>query len=391
MTLKLVQAGQGSPRNIAFFFLVDAAIMGEKLKAALGSDTCIITDADSHGIESSQALVAKAKALGGFGEVAGVAYVGYSNGGQRVRNLLQAGADPCAVVIIDGTHDTIPASHLDVWRTYRAGGKLFVATCTQQTYTDDLPAGRFLCTRHTLEQAFDLTLPPNAEAHDGNLHVHSYPSARIDGPAHIAQAQVTMPEMCAKYLAPWLAGWLKPAPRYESVPPPEQPWEDRSASFGERCCRFALAEMAAGVREDPPGSNTSPRIREYFAPATRRATGKPLGLTGGAWCAAFACFTQRMALLPGEAGAHGYYISGLELQQSAEVVRTWRPRSYVPKRGDLCILKRGGNGWERHVCRVLDVDDHGGVLTIGGNENNAIGRAYRQLDDDTIVGWICVP
>src|SRR5690606_34067006 len=38
------------------------------------------------------------------------------------------------------------------------------------------------------------------------------------------------------------------------------------ASLGMRALAFALREWCAGVREEPPGSNSGPRIRDYLAP-----------------------------------------------------------------------------------------------------------------------------
>ena len=402
MTLKLVQAGQGAPRNVAFFFLVDATIMGAKLKAALGPNVCIITDADAHGTETYQQLLSKARTLGGFAEIAGVAMVGYSMGGQRVRGLLAAGADPCAVVIIDGTHDTIPASHLEVWRSIGkravSGKSLFVATCTQQTYTDDLPPSqRFLCTRHTLEQAFSLALPPNTEAHDHDMHILSYPSARIDGPAHILQAQVTMPDMCQRYIAPWLAGWLKP-PKTSQTPAPEpaEPVHNEPlAPLAERCALWCENEALRGIKEEPIGSNTSERIREYLAPCERN--GKLLGLRAAAWCAAAACCCMRECLAPGEPAPHPYRCSMAELEADSRRLGNFKPAggAYRPKRGDMLLMKRAGSDpakatWEGHVCRVVAVTSDS-IVTLGGNENNTWGRTTRRLDDPHLIGFVEYP
>jgi hypothetical protein len=399
VSLKLVQAGNGEPRNCALFFLVDATIMGAKLKAALGADTCIVTDVDAHGGESYETLRSHARALGNFSEVAGMALVGYSMGGQRVRGLLAAGADPSAVVIIDGTHDTLPPTHLEVWRSYgakaRARTRMFVGTCTQQVYVESLPANqRFMATRHVLEQAFSLALPPNTEADDGDLHCLSYPSASIDAPAHIAQAQVTMPDMCSRYLAPWLKGWLKPQRPSQTPPLPNTHVTNEALTpLGERCVLWCENEFACAVREDPPGSNTSPRIRDYLAPCMRN--GKLLGLRAAAWCAAAQCCAMRDCLAPGEAEPHPYRCSGIELETDAQKLGTWRGPKYTPRRGDIAVLMRTNSdpskgSWERHVVRVRSVDgDH--MTTIAGNEGNGWAVSAMRLDDARILCFIEYP
>src|SRR5690606_25221712 len=44
------------------------------------------------------------------------------------------------------------------------------------------------------------------------------------------------------------------------------------ATLGERALAVALREWCAGVREEPPGSNSGPRIREYLAPRSEEHT-----------------------------------------------------------------------------------------------------------------------
>lgn len=393
--LKLVQAGQGAPRMVVFAFLVSDTIMGPKLRAALGPDPCIITDADAHGHETHTELVAVAKRLGGFAEVAGYAYVGYSMGGQRVRGLLEAGADPCAVVVIDGTHDTLPPSHLPTWRKFgllaRATRRLFVGTCTQQLYTEHIPQP-FMATRHVLEQAFDFTLPPSVEAHDGELHCYSYPSANIDAPAHIHQSQVVMPDILGRHLKGWVRLWQQPpAPPVTETLPNEPVHNEAWTPLGERCVLWCENELACGIKEVPAGSNTGLRIREYLAPAMRN--GKLLGLRAGAWCAAAQCCAMRECKAPGEGEPHDYVVSGLELEASARDRGIWRDKD--PQRGDLVVLKRTNSdpqkaSWERHVARVRSVDGDTMSL-IAGNENNGWAVSAMRLDDARIIGFVRYP
>jgi len=57
-------------------------------------------------------------------------------------------------------------------------------------------------------------------------------------------------------------------------------------SLGIAALALARAELARGVAEEPPGSNTGPDVRRYLAGCVRG--GRRLNLTVGAWCAAFA-------------------------------------------------------------------------------------------------------
>src|SRR5690606_10838452 len=128
------------------------------------------------------------------------------------------------------------------------------------------------------------------------------------------------------------------------------------ASLGLRALAFALREWCAGVKEEPPGSNTGPRIREYLAHCVR--DGKPLRLASGEWCAASASWCASQARREGERLPHEYRAAGIELQRDLERAGAWRPveavraGQYSPRPGDLVILSRAGT-WTRHVCRVV--------------------------------------
>jgi hypothetical protein len=170
---------------------------------------------------------------------------------------------------------------------------------------------------------------------------------------------------------------------------PAPAWRDPGRPLGERAVAWSLAELAAGVHEEPPGSNTGPRIVEYLAPCER--SGRPLGLTAGAWCAASACAAGRGALLPGEELPHAYRASGLELVADATERGTWRPKGHVPRVGDLAIYGRGpAGGWQRHVVRVLEVDGER-WRSIGGNESDRWQVTERRLDDAALLGFIEYP
>lgn len=320
--------------------------------------------------------------------------VGYSAGCQSVRWLLNQGVRPMAVVAIDGTHASIPPKEwqLSVWRERaaeaRSGEVIFAATCTQQTYVEHLPGVQaFMATVHVLERIVDVELPPGTEVHDGDLHVVSYPSKAIDGDAHIAQQREALPEMLRRYIAPL----------YSAAPAPEPPWRDYQKAFGERLVLWYEVERAAGVREEPAGSNTGPRIRDYLAICRRRGTEKPLGLTAGAWCAAMASFGCDAVALPGEAYP-APRAAGFEMEQDAKETGDWHDvaelaaGTWEPALGDLVICARGASSWQRHVCVFLERDGDT-IRTIGGNEGDQIRETVRTLEGgaEPVLGFIQLP
>jgi len=174
-------------------------------------------------------------------------------------------------------------------------------------------------------------------------------------------------------------------------------WNDPLLTLGERALEWSKNEEANSVCEEPLGSSTGKRIREYFAPATRVIKGKEvkLGLTKGHWCAAAACASTYAVLLEGETAPTAYRCSGYELENDAKTSGLWRPKSlalsggWVPVPGDVCILDRGG-GWKRHVCRVVHVAGDR-FTTLGGNERDRWRFSDRRYDNDDLLGFIEFP
>lgn len=169
--------------------------------------------------------------------------------------------------------------------------------------------------------------------------------------------------------------------------------------LGERAADVCLAELRAGVAETPPGSGTSPRIREYFAPGRRRDTNQLLHLTAGDWCAAAQCWAATAAAQPGEAIPHGYRVSVLELTQDAQAGGAWRPAEdlragrYQLRRGDLVCFKRpSAQAWTGHVVRVDAPPDASGTFWgLSANNGNAWGRVSYSLNDANLTGAIAYP
>lgn len=100
---------------------------------------------------------------------------------------------------------------------------------------------------------------------------------------------------------------------------PPQPWGARA---------LLVAERELGVKEDPSGSNTGPRVKQYQNAATPRTTGYP-------WCAAFVTWCLRevgwkqsgwnLAYCPAWAatalaGKHGMHVIGHAQVEAGDVV-----------------------------------------------------------------------
>lgn len=402
MTLKLIAPGRGEERDAVIVAHMDLmafpSVMRRYIAAAPEAMICTLTGPAFKKFYASPPPLANVldwltKAAGALG-VRRIILAGHSEGTQAVRSWLRTGATPDAVIASDGTHASSKpdvATQILPWKNQAARARrcasVFIAS-----HTHIVPDG-YMSTTETMRMisGWPLTTAPDRNR-DGDFVVYSYPGK--DAAAHHEQAREILPRMIEEAFA--MLDERDEPTRREIVPPalPAFPWQDRSVSLGERCVRFSLAELDAGVCELPHGSNTSPRIREYLAPCARRATGQMLGLTAAEWCAAAACFAQRECLLPGEAGAHGYFAAGFEIEQSAQSVGTWRAArsGYQPQRGDLAIFKRGAALWMRHVCRVETVPDSSGAFrTIGGNEDSGWRLTPRHMTDSQLLGFVALP
>ena len=208
------------------------------------------------------------------------------------------------------------------------------------------------------------------------------------------------PDYVAELLVPYLLS--KPKPEFPPVADPVVPWQDPCLTLGERCVEFSLQEHQDGVTEVPPGSNGGPRIREYFAPATRAIRGveTTLGMGSGNWCVVGACFAAVNSTLPGDAPIpHLYRVSGIEAWDDAVRLGLSRPRALVkkklwrPARGDCVVLYRGKRKtWERHFCRVIEPPNgNDQYKTIDANSGNVWRIRERSLADPKLIGFIEYP
>jgi hypothetical protein len=130
------------------------------------------------------------------------------------------------------------------------------------------------------------------------------------------------------------------------------------ADVGARMVALAQQELQAGVAEQPPGSNDSPRIAEY-----RTATA---GAGIGPWCAYFTSWLAQQSGAPvGEAGQGFGSVDAL----AAWAQRTGRSTS-APAPGELIV-------WNEHIGLVTGVDPDGTIHTIEGNSSNRVSaRTY---------------
>jgi hypothetical protein len=321
-------------------------LVGSHMDAALRSTLpgWAIVATDESGVGVTRAELDRARAL--VGTVgAELALVGFSAGCQGVRALLEAGVRPSHVATFDGTHDSIPPSHLGTWRELaaeaRAGQAVWVGTCTQMTYVERIPVGqpgRATSTRHVLEQACGVSLPPGTEVHEGGLHLVSYPSADVDKAAHIAQQREVMPALLARHFA------LDAIPDTDPAPRPGASWLGSVLAGGRSAAAHAVDALAGLLSRD----GAAPIL---------------------------------------ELPPHGWRCSVAELVADARALGTWRPAGsgYVPRVGDLCVSARAGGdpttGGTGHVERVV-VEHHRYPETVGGNE----GDTWRRATDLDLLG-----
>lgn len=227
----------------------------------------------------------------------------------------------------------------------------------------------------------------------GDLHVVSFHGG--DAKEHVAEAHL-FDEAWRRWI-PWARDREEPK---EPEPVP---------TLGELALRLSLAEVAAGVREDPPGSDRVPV--KYWAGCTR-TVGKAevlLKLDRGPWCAGgFQWSTyeaaRQLGLLDGEDQAlawlagpvpHGRRVSVLEIQNDMKARGLFRPAAVVrsgawkPGEGDAVFLDRPGGpgaGWG-HVRRFVEDLGDGKFRAVGANEGDRWTVGEYRYDDPLLRGF----
>jgi uncharacterized protein (TIGR02594 family) len=140
-----------------------------------------------------------------------------------------------------------------------------------------------------------------------------------------------------------------------------------------------LAQGELGVRESPPGSNESPRIRQYRT-ATAGAENIP-----GPWCAYFVSWLAREAGAPIGANGNGTgYVP--TLTNWGKQVGRFVGAENRPSPGDIVIFDRGGI--PGHTGIVENIAADGRVHTIEGNSSNRVARRSYAGTSAEIIGYI---
>jgi len=176
-------------------------------------------------------------------------------------------------------------------------------------------------------------------------------------------------------------------------------------SIGERALDVAMNEV--GVLEDPPGSNSGKRVKEYLAPCVRGDRNTLLHLTASNWCMAFSSWCMQQALFPHEKAPHGYRAGVIEAVADVRDpqspwsgkwhdVKEVRSGVWRPNPGDLAIYDRSipsrpDTSWWRHVNRVISFSDDGLFRTVGGNEAQRVKVAEQTIDKVSLLGFIAYP
>jgi hypothetical protein len=182
-------------------------------------------------------------------------------------------------------------------------------------------------------------------------------------------------------------------------------------TLGERCVEWCLKHV--GEKEQPPGSNDSPFIRQCLAPCARGYGDKRivLGISKMNWCAAFQCAAMQACLRPGDLKPHDYRAGVVELVEDTYPgndglmpfagryipVEQARSGKFAPSIGDLAIYDRSTPGkpetsWFRHVNRVISYHDAEGIFqTVGGNEGQQVSVGEQHIGHAKLLGFIHYP
>lgn len=122
--------------------------------------------------------------------------------------------------------------------------------------------------------------------------------------------------------------------------------------------QIAMEELAYGVAE-VPGNNHNPRILEYHATCSLKATNDET-----AWCSSFVNWCVIQAGLEGTNDA------------AARSWLGWSGGSKIksPRTGAIAVLRRGSQPWQGHVGFFIDMSD-GHVSLLGGNQSDSVSVA----------------
>jgi dienelactone hydrolase len=387
MGLRLVQSGQGEIRDLVVVYHLTAELDRAVREAA--PRAIIVNDTRPHarraeyrrttigGIATFEHLIEWARSEACALAVGRVVLVGYSAGCQAVRTHLADGAEPAAVVTIDGTHASDPPLlwQIDVWRQLatraRASDAVWIATHTQIVPPD------FLSTKSVLSRATGWPLSSvDAVAMEGELTVRSYPGA--DAEAHRRQAREVLPAMLAQAME--ALDRLRSGADTDRSPSSLAP----GTTLGEATLARAVADL--GVRE----GRDDDRITEYCRPWGLRPPLSWCAVSASHWLRMGAADLGRPAPVEGSPGARA-------LGAQCRAAGRWVARqAIVPELhlqpGQLLVWARGRiqdpTEWRGHVGLLERVDGRT-LATVEGNSGprgDRVARMTRRLDDPALLG-----
>jgi hypothetical protein len=147
----------------------------------------------------------------------------------------------------------------------------------------------------------------------------------------------------------------------------------------------ALELSQLGIREVPDGSNRGPRIS--FASAGFGPYQGSTGAFGAAWCASFGNWALKLITGQGFGSSNDAYVP--------TIVEYAKARGWVqakPRVGSFVVYlnARGQLGSAFHIGYVIKIVGASGVMTIEGNEGNAVREVYRTFAANLMV-YVNVP
>jgi hypothetical protein len=136
-----------------------------------------------------------------------------------------------------------------------------------------------------------------------------------------------------------------------------------------------LVSQEVGVKEQPPGSNDSPRIAQF-----RQATA---GSGVGPWCAYFTSWAAREAGVPlGDNGqGFGRVDDVYAWAQKAGKAIPNTGGNVTPQPGDLIV-------WDEHIGVVESVGADGTINTIEGNSSDQVSKRSYAPGARPAIGYV---
>jgi len=208
MSLKIVQLGRGSTRDVALMYLVGAK--AKDLAAELGPDVCVVAETASKynvlgagGVTPWNDAIAEAQAQDPF-DVGRIWLIGFSAGTQGVRTQLNIGCPAQYILACDGIHMPLgnpTAEQKDSWlrasQQARSGGLVFSVSCSKTAAYDFKTTRQSIIDLFAVDPCFGSPSSPCVEQ-DGLFRVYgaTTPTIAQDPKGeHMAQLHEVLPVM----------------------------------------------------------------------------------------------------------------------------------------------------------------------------------------------------